>query len=175
MRFIILFLLLGLANLARSQEKVCPFPIDSVILLDSLSALPLLDSLKSQQEFETFDNVEDVPKFVMQTLACWRGEFEMVNRTRHRQILLFDLVLAPARHGARLMYLAVSKNYLIMAYERGICYAMPHLVIFKLENTTIRNCWHGLGGNPESMEQLFWSLKHCSQAINFPSDFRTSF
>lgn len=175
MRFIILFILLGLVNLAHSQEKVCSFPIDSVILIDSLTALPLLDSLKTQQQFETFNLVEDVPKFIKQTLACWRGEFKMINNTRHRQILTFELVLASARYGARLQFLAVNKNYLIMAYERGVCYALPHLVIFKLENKTIRNCWHGFGGHFESLGQVFLALKHYPKANDYPSYFRTFF
>lgn len=173
MRFVFLFILLGLGNLARSQEKACIFPIDSVTLIDSLTALQLIDSLKTQQ-FELFDRVKDIPAFIKQTLACWRGEFDMVNRYRYRQILTFELVLAPARHGARLHYLAINKNYLVMGYERGVCYALPHLAIFKLDNQTIRNCWHGLG-EIESTEQLFFYLKHSLKASDYPSYFRTSF
>jgi hypothetical protein len=174
MRFVFLLLLLGLVNLAHSQEKVCSFPADSVMLIDSLTALPLIDSLKTQ-EFETLDGVEDIPEFIKQILACWQRGFEIANRYRYRQILMFELVLAPSqRHSRHLHSLWLSKNYLVMSYERGVCYATPHLVIFKLENKTIYNCWHGLGGF-ETMEQLFWGLKHCPKATDYPSYFRTSF
>ena len=174
MRFILLFILPGLVNPAHSQEKVCLFPVDSVTLMDSLTALSLIDSLKTQQ-FETLDGVEDIPKFIKQTMACWQGGFEITNRYRYRQILMFELVLAPSqRYRRHLHNLWLSKNYLVMDYEIGVCYAMPHLAIFKFEEQTIRNCWHSLGGI-ESIEQLFFYLKHSPKITDFPSYFRTSF
>jgi hypothetical protein len=162
MRYYLLILPLFFVSIGSySQEKACPFEINSSVFVDSVTSLRLLDTLKALP-FKTYNRKGKMPRFIKRALQCTEGEFRIANPGHPYNVS--DAIgpfgwLFPFR---QLMYLGRADHYLLMAYKMGGRGTGTIAMLIKFDHQQILNmwCWLGVSEDTKSKEHILLSLQY---------------
>ncbi|AEW01387.1 hypothetical protein Niako_5148 [Niastella koreensis GR20-10] len=162
MRYIYLILsLIFISSWSYSQRTRCTFPYTSIIIPDSIYSCQLLDTMRSIP-FKDYNRRGKIPRFIKRALNCWTDcRFSIANRGRPANIgcsvSLFSFLI-PDRE---LLYLGLSKNYLLLSYERGNYAVNSPVVLIRFEKRKIISVWfwQWFATNIKTREDLFQYLE----------------
>ncbi|MBO9198634.1 MULTISPECIES: hypothetical protein [Niastella] len=142
------------------QEKSCPFVITADIFIDSITSCQLLDTIKALP-FKTYNRKGKMPRFIKKSLKCTEGDFRIANPGHPYNVS--DAIgpfgfLLPFR---QLMYLGLTKQYLLMAYKKGGIGTSTSTLLVKFEHKKILNmwCWLGISEEVKTAEEIILCLE----------------
>ena len=145
--FLMMLLFLTSCGGLYSQGKPCAYPFGSIIMVDSLTSLQQLDTIKSIP-LKTYNRKGKIPRFIKKSLNCWEeGKFRIAN-PGHAFYISDAVGWWPLPH-RQLMYLGLSDHYLLISYIHGGWGVNCPTILFKFDNKHILAVWYWVGFNEE--------------------------
>src|SRR5689334_7736777 len=75
--FLLVLLLLFVCVRGFSQKQPCPFPLDSIVMVDSVTSLRLLDTIRGLQ-LTSYNKIDKMPACIRDAMNCIsEGEFRV--------------------------------------------------------------------------------------------------
>jgi len=120
-------------------QKNCSYTIDTAKILANKN----LDSflIKFEKDFfKITNNKNDIPKFIKRDLDCLANDFSLANPGEPFQQTDVIFQKLPWR---QLVFLAKSKDLIVLSYLKGGWGLSQHLVFIKFKNEAIIDFWSG--------------------------------
>ena len=121
-------------------QKQCNYTIDTSRVLLNQDLDEFLVKLKNDR-FVIYNRKENIPEFIRYQLDCLTGDFSIANPGLDYRCCCTSSSKLPAR---QLLYLAQSKDVLIMTYLTGGIAVSTHLLFIKVSDNKILNLWTGV-------------------------------
>ena len=146
-----LFLIISHAAIGQKQRNCI---IDTNRILLNLDLDSFIHKL-NEEPFTVFNGKENIPKFVMNRLNCLTGGFSLANPEQEYQCCCTSSQKLPRR---KLLYLAKSRNTLVMTYLTGGYGVSVRLLLIQFSGQRIERIWSGFA---------FTELKSNNEIISY--------
>lgn len=167
MKYFLLILILFVAICGYGQEKPCGFDRNSIVMVDSLTSIRLLDTIRNSS-LNAYNRKEKMPLFIQEAFDCWVKEWGIANPGR--PYYATDAIGWRSLPRRQLMYLGLTDHYMLISYKHGgLAFNCP-MLLFKFENEKILSVWYWVGFNEEikTKEDI---LKYYN--CQYPDDWKT--
>jgi hypothetical protein len=146
---LIIYLLISLNVMG---QKNCIYKIDTTKILSNENLNSFLSVIQTYN-FKISYNKKDIPSFIKKQLDCFTNKFSIANPDEEYQATDIDDEKLPDR---KLLFLAVSKDILVMTYLKGGMGESTHILFIQFQDQKIIDLWTGYG-SPElkSLQQIF--------------------
>lgn len=145
--FLLIFFLFFVRSLGYGQEKACSFSYDSIIYVDSVTSLQLLDTIKGLQ-LTAYKNIDKMPACIQEAMDCLVGEKFRVARVGGPYYCCCSVGFRnlPRR---QLMYLGVNDRYVLITYKRGGSALFCPMMLCQYDKEKISAVWYWIGFDTE--------------------------
>ncbi|CAM1355440.1 hypothetical protein [Tenacibaculum halocynthiae] len=138
LKFSIIIVLLTLNGFA---QKNCEYQIDKKRILENINLDSFLTEFQNEQ-FVVDNDKKSIPKHVKKELDCIASEFSIANPKEEYQAGCNVEKDKPKR---QLIFLAKSKDILILTYATGGIGSSTHFLFIKYDSEKIIDLWTGVG------------------------------
>ena len=135
------FLLLFSASFVVVGQKHCECIVDTTRILLNTDLNYFIFGLQNET-FRALSKKEDIPKFVLDQLDCLTRGFSLANPDQNFRCCCTSSQKLPKR---KLLYLAESRDMLVMTYLTGGIAVQTHLLMIKFTQQRINKLWAGFG------------------------------
>jgi hypothetical protein len=145
--FFLMLFLFFVCSPGYSQKKECPVSYDSIIVVDSVTSLRLLDTIRGLQ-LTSYQKTDKIPTCIQEAMDCLLAEKFRVARVGGPYYCCCSVGFRnlPRR---QLMYLGVNDRYVLITYKRGGSALFCPMMLFQYEKEKIGAVWYWVGFDTE--------------------------
>ncbi|UKB77599.1 hypothetical protein [Chryseobacterium sp. MEBOG07] len=147
------YIILILFSINCLGQKNCKFKINEATILKNENLDYFIGKMQKDQ-FETQTRKQAIPSYIKKELDCLSGDFSIANPDKEYQSSCIYEKNMPRR---QLLFLAKSKDILILTYATGGIGSTTHFLFIKYDSKQILDLWTGVTMGifkPESLKSI---------------------
>ena len=145
----------------KTSQGQCNFKLDSQKILANSNLNALVKTIE-KTNFNIKNNKQFIPSFIINEINCWLNKafiydsFRIANPgMRYNNTDLIN----PSLPNRKLMYLGISKNFMLLTYHYGAGIGAHFIMIVKFRDSRILDFWIGQAAKKKSKKTILTWLK----------------